>query len=106
MVSSVISPPIGAIVELSATIKIHKYKRLHEGHHTPRCDMDHFIKECACFFHNKQLGGNLFLSFCNQFFKQHVNIALERVLVSSIEKKIVLASDVCSKPPIRFMICM
>jgi len=49
-------------VELSAIIKIHKYKGLHEGHHfilmamemhnTHGWDMDHFIKECACFFHD------------------------------------------------------
>jgi len=50
-------------VELSAIIKIHKYKGLHEGHHfilmamemhnTHGWDMDHFIKECACFFHDR-----------------------------------------------------
>jgi hypothetical protein len=39
------------------------------------------------------------LSFCIQFFRQHVSIAFQRVLASTIKKKIVLASDVCSKPP-------
>jgi hypothetical protein len=44
-------------MELSAIAKIHKYKRLHEGHHfVPMAmevhnahgrDMDHFIKKCA-----------------------------------------------------------
>ncbi len=38
------------------------------------------------------------LFFCIQFFK-HVNIALQHALTSEIEKKIVLASDACSKPP-------
>jgi hypothetical protein len=44
-------------MELSAIARIHKYKRLHEGHHfVPMAmevhnahgrDMDHFIKKCA-----------------------------------------------------------
>jgi hypothetical protein len=62
-------------------------------------DMDRFIKECACLFRNRWLGGRLSSFFCIQFFKQHVSIALQHVLASEIEKKIVLASDVCSKPP-------
>jgi len=47
-------------VEFNAIIKIRKYGGLHEGHHfipmamevhdAPRCDMDHFIRECAHFF--------------------------------------------------------
>jgi hypothetical protein len=66
-------------VELNAIVKIHKYKRFHEGHHfimmamemhdTPRWDMNHFIKECACFFHHRQQEGHLSLSFCIQFFR-------------------------------------
>jgi hypothetical protein len=50
-------------MEISVITKIRKYKKFHEGHHfimmamevhdTPRCDMDHFIKECAYLFHNK-----------------------------------------------------
>jgi hypothetical protein len=73
-----------AIVELNVIIKIHKYKRLHEGHHfipmamevhgTPKCNMDCFIKECACLFHDRRSRGHLSLSFCIQSFKQHVII--------------------------------
>jgi hypothetical protein len=64
-------------------------------------DMDHFIKECVHLFHDRQSGGHLSLSFKGiQFFKQVVNIALQRALASAIEGKIALASDACSRPPI------
>jgi hypothetical protein len=66
-------------MELNAIAKIYKYKGLHEGHHfilmamevygAHGRDMDHFIRECACLFHDKQLGGHLSLSFCIQFFR-------------------------------------
>ncbi len=59
MASNVISRPTNVIIELSAIVKIHKYKGLHKGHHfilmvmevhdTPECDMYCFIKEYACF---------------------------------------------------------
>ncbi len=70
-----------------------------EVHDTLGCDMDCFIRECDRFFHDRQLGGHLSLSFCIQFFKQRVNIALQHVLAFTIEKKIVLVGDVCSRPP-------
>jgi hypothetical protein len=57
MASSVINLLAGAVVELSAIFKIHKYRRLHERchfismamevHDTRGCDMDCFIRECA-----------------------------------------------------------
>jgi antirestriction protein len=82
--SNVINWPIGAIVELSAIDKIRKYRGFHEGHHfismamevhdTPKCDIDHFIREYAYLFHDRQLGGHLSLSFYIQFFRKHVNI--------------------------------
>ncbi len=110
MVSSVISWPIGAATKLNAIIKIRKYKRFYKGYHfilmamevhgTPGCDMDHFIRECVCLFHNKQSGGHLFLSFCTQFGKHHANIALQHVLASAMERKIALVGDACSRPPI------
>jgi hypothetical protein len=63
MVTSVISRPTSAIVKLNATTKIRKYKRFREGHYfipmtmevheTLRHDIDHFIKECACLFHDR-----------------------------------------------------
>jgi hypothetical protein len=50
-------------VELSAIAKIHMYRGFHEGcyfiliarkvHRTPGHDMDCFIKECACLFHER-----------------------------------------------------
>jgi hypothetical protein len=70
-----------------------------EVHGVPGRDMDHFIKECACFFHDRQSGGHLSLSFCIQFFRQRVSIALQHALISTIEKKITLLNDVCSRPP-------
>jgi hypothetical protein len=107
---SVISQPTSAIVEFNAIVKIHKYKRLHEGHHfilmamevhgTPECDMDSFIKECVCLFHNRWSRGHLSLYFCIQFFRQCVSIAFQRALVFTIKRKITLARDVCSRPPI------
>jgi len=60
---SVISWPVGVLMKFNAIIKICMYRRLHDEHHfismameahdTPKCDMDHFIKECACLFHNR-----------------------------------------------------
>jgi hypothetical protein len=94
MSSNVINQLAGATMKFNTIIEIRKYRRLHEGHHfipmtmevhnTPRCDMDHFIRECAHLFHNRRSGGHLSLSFCIQFFKQHVSIALQRALASAI----------------------
>jgi hypothetical protein len=110
MVLNLISQPNGAAMEPNAIAKIRKYKRFHKGHHFILMamevhnalgrDMDHFIRECARPFHNKQLGGNLSLSFCIQFFGQCVNIVLQHGLISAIERKIVLVGDACSRPPI------
>jgi hypothetical protein len=84
VVSNVIDQLTNVVVELSAITKIRTYRRLREGHHFILMamevhdalgrDMDHFIKECACLFHNNQFGNHLSLSFCIQFFKQRVNI--------------------------------
>jgi hypothetical protein len=110
MFRSVISRLIGAITKFSVIVKIHKYKRFHERYHFISmvmevhdvfgCDLDHFIRECAHLFHNKQLRVHLSLSFCIQFCKQRVNIAFQHALTFVIEKKIMLARDVCSRPPI------
>jgi hypothetical protein len=48
----------------------------------------------------KQLGHHLSLSFCIQIFKQHINIVFHHALAFSIERKIALTCDVCSRPPI------
>jgi hypothetical protein len=108
--SSVISRPIGTIVELSTIVKICKSRGLHEGHHfipmamevhdTPKLDMNCFIRECAYLFHDKQSCSHLSLYFYIQFFKQHVNITPLRALTSIIERKIVFAGDTCFSPPI------
>jgi len=84
MALSVISPPVGAIAEPSTIVKIHKYRGLQEGHHfistamevhgTPERDMDRFIREFVHLFHDRRSKGHLCLSFCIQFFKQHVSI--------------------------------
>jgi hypothetical protein len=76
---SVINRPIGVATKLNAITKIRKYRRFHERHHfipmamevhgTPKQDMDHFIKECAHLFHDKQSKSHLSLAFCIQFFK-------------------------------------
>jgi hypothetical protein len=57
-----------------------------EVHGTLKHDMDCFIRECAHLFHDRQSKGHLFLSFCIQFFKQHVNIALQSALTFAIKK--------------------
>ncbi len=108
--TNVINQLASATIKLSVITKIHKYKGLNEGHHFISMamevhgalghDMDHFIKDYVRLFHNKQLGGHLSLPFCFQFFKQHVNIALQCALAFVIERKITLVGDVCSKPPI------
>jgi hypothetical protein len=71
-----------------------------EEHDTPKHDMNHFIRECARLFHDRWLGDHLSLSFWIQIFKQRVNIALQCALASITKKNIVLACDVCSRPPI------
>lgn len=81
------------------------YRGFHEGHYfiliarkvhgTPGCDMDWFIKECACLFHIR-LSESHRKSFIVVFFAFNF---LGRALNSPIERKIVLAGDACSKPP-------
>ncbi len=85
MASSVIIRLIGVPTKLNVVAKIRKYRRLHKGHHfipmamevhsALEYDMDHFIKDYAHLFHDKQSRGHLSLSFCIQFFKHCVNIA-------------------------------
>jgi hypothetical protein len=63
MVTSVISQLANVVAKLNVITKIHKYRRLHEGHHfilmamevhyTPEHDMDYFIKECVHLFHDR-----------------------------------------------------
>jgi hypothetical protein len=63
VVLNVISQPTSATTKFNAIAKIHIYRGLHEGHHfilmtmevhgTLGHDIDHFIKECVCFFHDK-----------------------------------------------------
>lgn len=63
VVSSVISWPTNAVVELNAIAKICKYKRFHEGyyfilmamevHDTFEHDIGPFIRECVFFFHHR-----------------------------------------------------
>jgi hypothetical protein len=110
VVTNVISRPSSVVAKLSANIKFHKYKRLHEGHHfTPMAmevhnafghDMNFFIREYAHIFHDRRLGSHLSLPFCIPFFKEHVNIAFQLALVFAIDKKITLARDACFKSSI------
>jgi hypothetical protein len=61
--SNVISRLISVITKCNAIAKNCKYKILHEGyycilmamevHSALGHDMDHFIKECACLFHDR-----------------------------------------------------
>jgi hypothetical protein len=79
MASNVISRLASAAAKLSTIAKICKYRRLHEGHHfipmamevhnAFKHDMDHFIKEHAHLFHDRQSRGHLSLFFCIYFFK-------------------------------------
>jgi hypothetical protein len=103
-------------VELNTIVKICKYRGLNEGHHfipmamevhnTPGCDMDRFINKGAHLFHDSWSKGHLSLSFCIQFFREHVSIAFQcvnidfqRALTSGIKMKIVLVGDIYFKPP-------
>jgi hypothetical protein len=108
--SNVISWPTCVATKINAIAKIHKYKGLYEEHHfilmamevhnAPKHNINHFIKECARFFHNKRSRGHLSLFFNIQFFRQHVSIALWHALTSTIKRKITLVRDVYSKPSI------
>jgi hypothetical protein len=63
MATSVINQPTNATAKLNAIVKIRKYGGIGEGHHfIPMAmevhgalehDMDHFINECAHFFHDR-----------------------------------------------------
>jgi hypothetical protein len=63
VVRSVISKPTSENAKPKAIAKIGKYRKLCEGHHfitmalevhnATGHDMDCFIKECACLFHDK-----------------------------------------------------
>ncbi len=64
-----LSPLQALALVVSARLKLHQ-------HNTLKRDMDHFIKECAHLFHNRQLKGHLSLSFYIQFFKQCVSVPL------------------------------
>ncbi len=107
---SVISRPTRATAELNAIAKICKYRGLHKGHHfmpmamemhhAPGCDMDCFIRECAYLFYKRQSRSYVSLFFCIQFFRQCVNIAFQRALTYAIKRKIALAKDAYSRPPI------
>jgi hypothetical protein len=110
--TSVISWPTSVVVKFSAIVKIHKYRRFHDGHHfismtmevhnAPWCYMDHFIEKCVHLFHGRWSKGHLSLFFCIQSFKQHVNNVLQRALAFVIKRKIALVGNVCSKLPITF----
>jgi hypothetical protein len=79
-----------------------------EVHIAPGHDINCFIKECACLFHNRIFESHLFLSFYIQFCKYYVSITFQCALIFVIKRKIKLMSDVCFKPPILlgFTICM
>jgi hypothetical protein len=63
MFLSVFNRLTNIVAKLNTIAKIHKYKGLHEGHHfilmamevhdALKCDMDHFIRYCALFFHDR-----------------------------------------------------
>ncbi len=86
---SVISQLVGVVAKLIAIVKSCKYRRLHERHHfipmamevhdAPGCDMDRFIRECACFFHHRRYGGNCACLFAFNF-SSNVLIFLFNVL--------------------------
>jgi hypothetical protein len=63
MASNVISQPTCVVTKFNTIVKIRKYKELYEGHYfismamevhgAYRHDMNRFIKECVCLFHDK-----------------------------------------------------
>jgi hypothetical protein len=76
---SVISQLVGVIVKFSIIVKICKYRGFRERHPfismvievhgTFGHDMNCFIRECVCLFHDRQSRDHLFLFFCIQFFR-------------------------------------
>ncbi len=68
---SVITQPTSVVAKLSTIAKIRKYRGIHEEPHFISMamevhgafghDMDCFIKECACLFHDRQSRGHLSL---------------------------------------------
>jgi len=110
MALSVINWPTCAAMKFSTIVNIRKYRGFHARHYfipmamevlgAPRHDMDCFIKECACLFHDRQSKSHLSLSFCIQFFEQHVSIVLQHALTSTRERKIASTNDVYSRAPI------
>jgi hypothetical protein len=64
-------------MELNAIAKVCKYRGFHEGHHFIlmamevhdifKHDMDHFIRECVCLFHDRQSRGHLSFFFTFNF---------------------------------------
>jgi hypothetical protein len=103
---SVISQPTSVNAKLKTIVKICKYRWFCERQHyilmvtkvhsASGHDMDHFIRECARHFHDKQARGHL--SFCIQFFKQCVSIAFQRALAFTIKRRIALVGNAWSKP--------
>ncbi len=97
-------------MKFSTIVNIRKYRGFHGRHYfipmamevlgAPRHDMDCFIKECACLFHDRQSKSHLSLSFCIQFFEQHVSIVLQHAFTSTRERKIASTNDVYSRAPI------
>jgi hypothetical protein len=108
--TNVISQLASAFAKLNAITKICKYKGVNEGHpfilmamevhNTPKCDMDRFIRELFVIFTiNNQNLIYLYLFAFN--FSSNVLILLFNVLLAStINRKIALAGNVCSRPPI------
>jgi hypothetical protein len=108
VVLSVINQLACAIAKLSDIAKIYKYIGLCEGHHFISMamevhnslghDMDRFIKECVCLFHDRVIYPCLFaFNFSNNM----LIFFLTCFFAFVIEKKITLAGDACSKPPIK-----
>jgi hypothetical protein len=64
------------------------------------CDMDRFIEEHVCLFHNSRLGNHLSFFFAFNFLGSMLVLFLSMLKTYVRERKIALARNACSRPPI------
>jgi hypothetical protein len=107
MALNVISQLASVATKLNIITKICKYRGFHEGHHFILMAMEVHLgviwvissRNVPIFFtiNNQKVNYIYLFAF---FLRQYVNIVFQHALASTVERKIVLAGDVCSTPPI------
>jgi len=98
MAMNVINQPKNVVAKFNAIAKIHKYRRIHERHHFISMamevhgalwhDVNHFIKECACLFHNRESKEIIYFCFLKFNFLKNILILFFSMFNLYIERKI------------------